>query len=106
MKLTAGLHHPLPSVRDGLPMHGFLNVVGGAALLAGGVLDAAAVRDVLAETEAAAFALLPDGSFAWRDVRLDAPAVSDARETFVLSVGSCSFDDPVDDLRAMGVTVE
>lgn len=102
-KATAGLHHPLPSLRGGLPMHGFVNVFGGAALLHADAVDAAALAEVLAERDPAAFDLGDDGSFAWRDVRLDAGTVDDARAAFALSIGSCSFDEPVDDLRAMGV---
>lgn len=104
-KATAGLHHPLPSVRGGLPMHGFLNVFGGAALLHADAVDVATLPAVLAETDPAAFALGADGSFAWRDRRIDREAVADARQAFALSIGSCSFDEPVGDLRAMGVAV-
>ena len=38
----------------------------------------------------------------WRDVRVEAEAVAAARERCV-SFGSCSFDEPVNDLRELGI---
>ncbi len=102
-KATAGLHHPLPGTRGGLPMHGFLGVFGGAALVHTGALDASALPAVLGDDDPTAWHLLPDGSLAYRDLVLGGDAVAEARTVFALSVGSCSFDEPVDDLRAMGV---
>ncbi len=60
---------------------------------------------MLDETDAEAFRLLPEGGFAWRGRQIGAEAVAEARRNFALSVGSCSFDEPVDDLRALGMPV-
>jgi hypothetical protein len=113
-KCTAGLHHPVRTHRDvgaethpriHATMHGFLNVFGGACLLHAGALPPEALPGVLAETDPAAFHLGADGTFAWRDARAAPGAVADARRTFALGFGSCSFDEPVDDLAALGMPV-
>jgi len=81
-KATAGLHHPVR--HDG--GHGFLNLLAAAAAARRGA-DAATLAGVLAERD-------PDALLAAQD-----PA---ARELFT-AYGSCSFREPVADLRALGV---
>jgi hypothetical protein len=104
LKFTAGLHHPVRhrSWDPPVMMHGFLNVVGAALLAAAGVADEARLAACLRETDAAAFRLDEDG-FAWRDLRLDPAAVARARAAGVAGFGSCSFDEPRQDLAALGL---
>jgi hypothetical protein len=87
-KATAGLHHAVR--QEG--QHGFLNLLAAAIF---GDEEAA-----LAEEDSHAFRL--DGDvFRWRE-RTAAPAeVERGRELFV-AFGSCSFSEPVDDLRTLG----
>jgi hypothetical protein len=86
-KATAGLHHAVR--RDGA--HGFLN------LLAAAVFD----EEALAEEDTDAFRL-EEHAFIWRN-RLAGPIeIQLARELFV-AFGSCSFFEPVDDLKALGL---
>jgi hypothetical protein len=107
-KATAGLHHPVRAdhaltYEPGSPravMHGFLNVFVGAALLRARAVDQAALERVLGETDAAAFAFNDQG-VSWRDRSIDLTQLARAREGFCLSYGSCSFDEPFDDLRAL-----
>jgi hypothetical protein len=102
-KATAGLHHPVRHV-DGdtrAPMHGFLNVfVAGIALHAGRVASDG-VAAILAEEDPRAFVLDPIHA-AWRDVVLDVDVILAGRAQCV-SFGSCSFFEPVDDLRRLGI---
>lgn len=109
-KATAGLHHP---VRGSHPltdepasprctMHGFLNLFFAATLLRAGRIEGRAVIDLLAETDPAVLCLETSG-LRWRHITLDLPTLARARETFALSFGSCSFDEPVDDLRRLGL---
>jgi hypothetical protein len=100
-KATAGLHHPLrcvkpltyePNAATGT-MHGFLNVFLAAAWLE----DAEAV---LAESDARAFAFDDEG-VAWRGHRVSTEEILDMRRTFATSFGSCSFEEPIGDLRDM-----
>ena len=101
-KATAGLHHPLPRPDAGLGarMHGFVNVFGAAALAAGGVIDEEEVRQVLEEESPEAFAF-DEQALSWRGRRLGLEALREAR-ALAVSFGSCSFDEPRDDLRALG----
>jgi hypothetical protein len=103
-KATAGLHHPIRTERaeNGLPMHGFLNVLFAALAHDAGALDGDGVAAVLAETNARAFAL-DDERFAWNGVTLDTAAVERGRAHAFLSYGSCSFAEPIADLRHMGI---
>ncbi len=87
-KATAGLHH---SVRHGED-HGFLNLLA-AAIFAD---DEAA----LAEDDPDAFGVNGE-AFRWRDRVASIADVERGRELFV-AFGSCSFSEPVDDLRALG----
>jgi len=108
-KATAGLHHP---VRAEHPltyepagpravMHGFLNVFAAAAFARAGAL-LADVEAVLREQDASAFRLDED-ALAWRHLRVSADDVARARGGFATSFGSCSFAEPVEDLRSLGV---
>lgn len=107
-KATAGLHHPIRAEHrltdaDGAPrgmMYGYLNVFIAAALIANGASDADA-RSALEERDADAFEI-SDDSFAWRGFRLDAAALKTVRHRTIASFGSCSFREPVDDLRSLG----
>lgn len=105
-KATAGLHHPVraehpltyePDAPRAV-MHGFLNVFVAAALAWHGDRD---LEPVLAETDPAAFRF--DDRAHWRGRSLAAEQVRDARLHFAHSFGSCSFDEPVHDLEALGL---
>ncbi len=105
-KATAGLHHPVRSVQaltyeadaPRATMHGFLNVFLAAAFVWHGRRD---VEPLLAETDPAAFRF--DDHARWRDWSLGAEQVRQARHDFAHSFGSCSFDEPVHDLEALGL---
>jgi hypothetical protein len=107
-KLTAGLHHALcgdyrltyaPQSATGA-MFGFVNVLVAALLVRDGLGADDAAR-VLAETDPAAFTFDDDG-LRWRDHALPLARVRDGRERLVVAFGSCSFDEPVAELRALG----
>ena len=106
-KATAGLHHPLRAQyrltyapdSPSATMYGFLNVFAGAALLRAG-MPSARLTDLLEETDRAAIRFDADG-LAWREWRASPTEIADTRRLTALSFGSCSFDEPVADLRAM-----
>jgi hypothetical protein len=106
-KATAGLHHgiraeyPLTYAPDSLAgvMFGFLNVFFAAALLCAGLAVGDAER-VLEETSPSAFRV-GHRDIAWRDHRLDLAAVESARQQALISFGSCSFTEPLDDLHTL-----
>jgi hypothetical protein len=101
LKLTAGLHHPLRHRRDGYgPMHGFLNVYLAALLARQGALSRASLVEVVEEEDPAAFTVAGDG-LGWRGVWLDRLEVI-ALAAGLAGHGSCSVDEPVEDLKALG----
>ena len=101
-KATAGLHHPLPNDDEavGARMFGFLGVFGGAALARLHGLGPDDLAEILADDDASAWSAGDD--LQWRSLRASAAEVADARQQAALSFGSCSFDEPIDDLRALG----
>ena len=103
IKFTAGLHHPLRQYRDEVQtkMHGFLNVLGAAVLAAEYKWDPNQTALMLEDENADSFSFT-DEFFAWRDWKIDTGRLQ-YRRTFVTSFGSCSFDEPREDLRALGL---
>ena len=101
IKFTAGLHHPLRQFRDEVKakMHGFLNVLGAAVLVAEHRWDEQQTADMLDDEDANAFSF-DDQFFAWREWKIDITRLSALRK-LVVSFGSCSFDEPREDLRAL-----
>jgi hypothetical protein len=103
LKFTAGLHHPLRQYREEVEtkMHGFLNVLGAAVLAAEHRWDASQTATMLDEENADSFSFTDD-FFAWREWRIDTKRLQ-YRRRFVVSFGSCSFDEPRVDLRALNL---
>jgi hypothetical protein len=101
IKFTAGLHHPLRQYREEVQtkMHGFLNVLGAAALAAEHRWDVNQTTIMLEDENASSF-LFTDDFFGWREWKIDVERLQYRRQ-FVVSFGSCSFDEPREDLRAL-----
>jgi len=94
-KCTAGLHHAVRhrDPKTGFEHHGFLNIlVATATAVDGGRVDDLAA--VLAEQDPTE---LVDATG-----RVNTPAADQTRQHFV-GYGSCSFDQPVDDLTGLGL---
>jgi hypothetical protein len=102
IKFTAGLHHPIRQFRDEVKtkMHGFLNVLGAAVLAAEHQWDADQAVTMLEDEDPRSFSFTDD-FFAWREWKIDTERLQHRRR-FVRSFGSCSFDEPRDDLRTLG----
>jgi hypothetical protein len=101
-KATAGLHHPIRCVRPltyeadapKATMHGFLNVFIAAAL-------PRFATQILLEENPRAFAF-DDGGLWWHDLRVPCEELVRLREQFAISFGSCSFEEPIADLKESG----
>jgi hypothetical protein len=117
LKATAGLHHPIRAPHrltyaDDSPtavMHGFLNVFVGAALARQLVLHRypepeaqVALTALLDDTDPHAFSW-HDDAVIWRRHRLDVPALVSVRTDAARSFGSCSFEEPIEDLQQLGL---
>lgn len=107
-KATAGLHHPLPANHPltsepdspSAMMHGFLNVAVLAALVHWQKVTPEEGLEVLDESSIDAFQFTEDG-IGWSDRRLDIAQIQEARQHFFHSFGSCSFQEPIDDLKEL-----
>jgi hypothetical protein len=106
-KATAGLHHPIraeysltydASAPRGT-MFGYLNLFLASGFLHQGMAEADAMS-ILEERDPAAFIVARD-SVTWRGHSLSTAELRELREHRALSFGSCSFREPVDELRAL-----
>jgi hypothetical protein len=106
-KATAGLHHPVRAeyrltYEPGAPtgrMFGFLNLFIAAALLRSGLnLDVA--EQVLEESNPSAFQV-GENAIAWREHKLTLSDLKHLRQQVLISFGSCSFTEPLDELKAL-----
>ncbi|MFA7330034.1 MAG: hypothetical protein WC326_03065 [Candidatus Delongbacteria bacterium] len=102
LKLTAGLHHPLRHYRPepGVWMHGFLNVYLAALAARSHGLESRDLEAILGETRADAFRQRPD-RLSWRELTVDIVEIRESR-AWLAGLGSCSVDEPVADLQALG----
>lgn len=102
IKFTAGLHHPIRQFRASVQtrMHGFLNVLGAGVLAAEHGWDVQKTAAMLDDEDASAFTF-DDSSFAWRESNVSTQRIEEHRK-LITSLGSCSFDEPRADLRALG----
>ena len=86
-KATAGLHHALPTNGE----HGFLNLL--AACVFGDEEAMLATQEIELDTES----FRADGRSA------DADACARVRRELFASIGSCSFAEPIGELRTLGI---
>ncbi len=103
-KATAGLHHPLRHFSEavGPDEFGFLNV------FTAGIL---ARTDTITERELAAVLIdespdsfdFGDDQLRYRDRTIGVDQIRSAREQFAISYGSCSFTEPLADLRTLNL---
>ncbi|PSB02455.1 hypothetical protein [Merismopedia glauca] len=104
-KATAGLHHPLPGwhqisheVNSPITqMHGFLNLAILAALIYHRKIIFSEVVEVLQTSN---FQFNEDG-INWSNCQLSITELEVSRDRFFRSFGSCSFREPVEDLKEL-----
>lgn len=98
-KATAGLHHALPrqDAASGAKHHGLLNVFVAAVLARKYQLTAIQLRDVLKDDAAEAFQF-DDRRLRWREHSAKLPDIEATRKESLISFGSCSVDEPLEEL--------
>jgi len=109
-KATAGLHHPIRSEHPltyqadspRATMHGFLNVLVASTLAFGGMASETEIAQILGESDPRAFSFA-DGDIAWQDRSFGQEQAARCRRSFFHSFGSCSFEEPVHDLRELEI---
>ena len=79
-------------------MHGFVNVFGAGILAHAQKIKGAQLEEILADEDASHFSVSETG-FSWQGYHVATEAIRSARTAVVTSFGSCSFDEPCDDLR-------
>ena len=101
-KATAGLHHPVRHCSDstGMIMHGFLNVFFAAIFSAALKLDTDELIAVIESEDPSRFQFVDEG-IRFDDYSVSTDSLKQIRTSQVLSIGSCSFDEPRDDLRSL-----
>ena len=108
-KATAGLHHaicgtyPLTYESDGAsnPMFGYLNMLLASAFIRKGMTERDA-RYLLEEDSIEEFNF-HDVGVTWRGHSLNRDDLRGTRSQLMLSFGSCSFREPVDEARELGL---
>lgn len=106
-KATAGLHHALRSDyrltyeadSASATMHGFINVFLAACFRHAGV-SRDEIETILGVSASDAFVFDAAG-VTWGGHRLTNSGIESARHLFLVSFGSCSFEEPIDELRGM-----
>jgi hypothetical protein len=101
IKFTAGLHHAMRWFDRGIDVwcHGFLNVFAAGLLAWSQGLGSAQVQSILEEEDARAFRFDEQG-FSWQENMAGIAEIGGARK-WLTSFGSCSWDEPLADLRAL-----
>ncbi len=104
IKFTAGLHHPIRHYNESVKnkMHGFLNVFGASILSYTQDLSESEFVEILNDEKASNFKFT-DQYFAWKDFAAPALEIRMLRMLSVLSYGSCSFDEPIEDLQELKI---
>ena len=107
LKATQGLHHPFRHHDPELDtdVHGFINLFAASVLAHVHDLSVRTLIEVVAETDPEAFVVEPE-RLAWRDYSASADEIAKARQNLLTSFGSCSFSEPRDDLRTLGIVEE
>ncbi|MCE2792120.1 MAG: hypothetical protein ACK493_08230 [Planctomycetota bacterium] len=108
-KATAGLHHPLRAeypltyAADSpcATMHGFLNVFVAAAAAWRKGAGIEQIADLLTTSQSGNFRFGPD-SLEVGGLRFSREDLAATRRQFAIGFGSCSFSEPIEDLRALG----
>ena len=109
-KATAGLHHPLRCFKPltyaaNAPkgtMHGFLNMFLATGFAREGY-KSLLLEEILEDEYEEGFEF-DDKGITWRDnYFLNIPQITRLRQQNIISFGSCSFDEPIADLQAIGL---
>jgi hypothetical protein len=104
IKATAGLHHPVRHFNTSIntKMHGFFNVFGAALLAFRHQLDSIEINKIIQEENTGHF-LFANDVFSWKNLEISTSNIQNLRNTRVIGFGSCSFDEPREDLKTLGL---
>lgn len=102
MKCTAGLHHPFRHYNKEIDsmMHGFINVFGAGIIALRHNISNPGLKNILSDEDPRNFIFTND-YFSWKDWKISIEDIEFARKDLMISFGSCSFEDPVNDLKSL-----
>jgi hypothetical protein len=108
LKATAGLHHAIRGEQRltyeqqsaTACMHGFVNFFVAATAAHQGANEAE-IAEILNDGERGDFAATNE-ELQWRGRSFSPEAIRKMRERFAIGFGSCSFEEPMEEMRAMG----
>ncbi len=98
-KTTAGLHHPVRhfNIIQNATMHGFLNDFFATTLGRVHGLTTRQIQEILEDQNPSSFVFTPAG-ISWNDLSASNGDFIHDRKNLGLSIGSCSMDEPLEDL--------
>jgi hypothetical protein len=109
-KATAGLHHPIrcfkpltygPNAPKGT-MHGFLNLFLATGFAREG-FKPEVLEEIMEEEFEEVFDFEENGAYWQKEHFLNNSRLENLREKHIISFGSCSFDEPIQDLQTIGL---
>jgi len=103
-KATAGLHHPFRHKNDSVKtkMHGFLNLLFAVVLAEVHSLDETQIETIIADENPESFCFTQD-EICWQDFSANIDDIQRIRKTRFAGFGSCSFDEPREDLKKLNL---
>ena len=104
MKFTAGLHHPVRHYSKSLKtkMYGFFNIFIGGMIAHKFNLETDALTTILMDENSENFTF-DDNGLHWRTYSISSLEIQNYRQESFISYGSCSFNEPREDLQQLGL---
>ncbi len=104
LKATAGLHHPYRHYSSTVEtkMYGFMNVFGAALLAREHSWSESQIQEMLEDEDPKNF-YFEEESFTWKEYTMSSESIAKARSSSIISFGSCSFEEPCQDLQELGI---
>jgi hypothetical protein len=108
LKATAGLHHAIRGEQRltyeaqsaTACMHGFVNFFVAATAAYESAAEAE-ITEILNDSERGSFIASAE-RLQWRERSFSSEAIREMRDRFAISFGSCSFEEPIEEMRVMG----
>ena len=95
-KFTAGLHHPIRMFRKEVQteMHGFVNVFTAGLMAHTQDLSQDEIAEILKDKDGSNF-IFTDNALIWKHYEIKKEKITELREKYLHSYGSCSFEVPL-----------
>ena len=104
MKFTAGLHHPVSRYSESVKtkMYGFLNIFVGGMIAHKFNLKNEQLKEILLDENPKNFIFDTNGLH-WKSYSISNIEIAKYRKESFISYGSCSFNEPREDLKKLGL---